>query len=250
MQWVDKMKEMSFLKECSLSPEFFQLFDDIKGVLFFIKNRDCKLQWCNLLLAEHCGFSSAEEMVKAQDDFKIHSTELAERYREDDLQVIESGEIKNDIVELFPNYLGDLSWFVTKKVPIINKHGEVVGLYGLMQSYENSSKLGRPLGEISKALDYIKANYTKKISSQTLAEQVGLSLRSFERRFKEIFEITPHQYILKLRILKACDLLLSKNVTIIEVATDLGFYDQSAFSLHFKKQVGMTPLKYIKKHSR
>ncbi len=240
---------MDFLQDCMMSMDFVRVFDDIKGVLFFIKNQNCDLVWCNLRLAEHCGFSNVEDLVNAQDDFNIHSTEMAEQYRTDDLEVMKSGLVKEGIIELFPNYLGDLSWFVTKKIPLFNKAGEVIGLYGIMQTYENSAKLGRPLGEISKALEYIKAHFTEKISNQALAKQCGLSVRPFEKRFKEIFNSSPHQYIIKLRILKACDLLLSKNKTIIEVATDLGFYDQSAFNLHFKKHTGTTPLKYIKKHS-
>ena len=243
------MKKEEFLHNCVISPQILQAFEGIKGVLFFIKNRQCELVWCNLLLAEHCGFPSVEDFCNAQSDFNIHSTELAEQYREDDIQVMKSGQSKENIVELFPNYLGDLSWFVTTKVPLLNNEGEVLGLYGIMQSYEDSNKLGRHLGEISKALDYIKKNYTKKISNKTLASEVGLSVRQFENRFKDIFKTTPHQYILKLRILKSCDLLLSKNMTIIEVATELGFYDQSAFNLYFKRHVGMTPLKYIKKYS-
>ncbi|EDM28090.1 probable transcription regulator [Lentisphaera araneosa HTCC2155] len=243
------MEVFESLNDCVISEDFFRVFDDIKGVLFFVKNRQCELIWANPRLAEHCGFSNVEDLVHAQDDFKIHSVEMAQQYREDDLQVMESGTSKEGIVELFPNYLGDLSWFVTKKIPLFNKECEVLGLYGIMQTYENSGKLGRPLGEISKALEYIKAHYTEKISNKTLARETGMSVRPFEKRFKEVFNSTPHQYIIKLRILKACDLLLSKNKSIIDVATEMGFYDQSAFNLHFKKQVGMTPLKYIKKHS-
>jgi len=244
------MNKTAFLKDCQMSLDILRGFMDIKGLLFFLKNRKCELVWCNLLLAEHCGFSSIEECCAAQNDFNIHSTELAEQYREDDLEVIKTGHIKENIVELFPNYLGDLNWFVTTKVPLLNNQGEALGLYGVMQAYEHSSKLVRPLGEVSKALDYIRDNYcTKKISNKTLAGEAGLSVRQFENRFKEVFKTTPHQYIIKLKILKACDILLSRNLTIIEVAAELGFYDQSAFNLHFKRHVGMTPLKYIKKHS-
>ena len=238
-----------FLKGCILSNDVIALFEDIKGVLFFIKNKNCEFIWCNLLLAEHCGFKTIEEWVEAKNDFNVHSLDQAERYRNDDLEVMGSGKPKEKIVELFPNYLGDLSWFVTTKVPLKNTAGEVIGLYGMMQTYEKSHLLGRPLGEISKALDYIRDHYTEKVSNEDLAREVGLSVRQFEKRFKTIFKTTPHQYIIKLKILKACDLLLSKNVTSSEVAIDLGFYDQSAFNLHFKKHVGTSPLKYIKRHS-
>jgi AraC-like DNA-binding protein len=243
------MNKLNFLDECVMSAEIFRVFEDIKDVLFFLKNEKCDLVWCNLRMAEHCGFSNGEEFVKAGNDFNIHSVEMAERYREDDLEVMASGKTKANIVELFPNYLGDLTWFVTTKVPLFNKSGKVMGLYGVMQTYENSSKLGRPMEEISRALDYIRDHYTEKIPNALLAREAGMSLRPFEKRFKEIFNSSPRQYILKLRILKACDLLLTKNKSIVEIATELGFYDQSAFNLNFKRHVGMTPLKYIKKHS-
>ena len=243
------MVKDDFLQECVFSEGLLKLLENMKGVLFFVKNRKCELVRCNLLLAEHCGFSSVEGWTNAQDDFSIFQTELAEHYRLDDLEVLESGLAKENIVELFPNYLGDLAWFVTTKIPLFDANGNVRGLCGILQNYENSSNLGRPLGEIAEALEYIKKNYTKKISNADLAGEVGLSVRQFENRFKEVFGTTPHKYVLKLRVLKACDLLLSKNVTILEVANQLGFYDQSAFNLHFKSQIGLTPLKYIKKHS-
>ncbi|NQZ56674.1 MAG: helix-turn-helix domain-containing protein [Lentisphaeraceae bacterium] len=243
-------KRTSFLTECPLSANFLRMFDNMKGVLFFVKNCQAQLVWGNLLLAEHCGFSSVEELCNTKSDFDIFPTEIAERYNLDDLEVMNSGQVKDNIVELFPNYLGDLAWFVTTKVPLFDSKGKVRGLCGILQSYDNSSNLGRHFGEISKAMDYIKEHYTEKISNATLADQTRLSVRQFENRFKDIFSTTPHKYILKLRILKACELLLTENMTIIEMATQLGFYDQSAFTMSFKKQVGLTPLKYIKKHTK
>ncbi|MCM8542915.1 MAG: AraC family transcriptional regulator [Lentisphaeraceae bacterium] len=232
-----------------LSESFIKLFESTKGILFFIKDKDCKLITGNDLLVKHLGFSSKEE-IKGKTDFEIFSQELAERYFEDDLEVIQSCKAKENIVEIFPNYLGVLSWFVTCKIPLFNTKGEIAGLCGILQSYDNSNSYARPLKEIAKALEYIKDNYMKKISNEFLADLCKLSVRQFENRFKEIFKVTPHQYLIKLKILKACDILLTDDSPIIDVALDLGFYDQSAFTAHFKKQIGITPHQYIKKHMK
>jgi AraC-like DNA-binding protein len=125
----------------------------------------------------------------------------------------------------------------------------VQGLCGALQKLEDSSINLRPFNDISKALIYLKDNYTKKICNEDMAKVAGLSLRQFEKRFKQIFNTSAHQYILNLRIIKSCDMLISGTHSISETAHRLGFYDQSAFSTHFKKQLGITPLSYIKQHS-
>ena len=66
---------------------------------------------------------------------------------------------------------------------------------------------------------------------------VNLSTRQFERRFKDIFNTTVHQYILKLRILKSCDYLLKSDKSIAEIALTVGFYDQSTYTKYFKKHM-------------
>ena len=237
------------INDCTLSSNFLRLFEDMKGVLFFVKDLDCRLVYTNLALAEHLGFDTAQKLI-GLNDFDIFPHEQAERYREDDAEVLRTQKEKKSIVELFPNYLGDFVWFSTQKIPLFDKEGNIWGLCGILQTYEDSLKLMGPLDDIHKALDYMHENFTTKISNKTLAEIAGVSIRQFEKRFKEVFQSTAHNYILKLRVLSACDLLLSKNVTITELALDLGFYDQSAFTRTFKRQVGLSPMQYIKKHKK
>ena len=241
------MKSDEFLKQCRLDKSFIGLFDGLTGILFFVKNKDSQIITGNQLLAEHMGFANIVDLI-GKDDFDVFPVELAEQYRKDDLEVMASGNAKDQIIELFPNYLGDLAWFVTRKTPLCNEQGEVCGLSGTLSRYENSDHFMRPFKEISRALDYLKEHYCEKISNMQLAEIAGVSVRQFEIRFKEIFDCTAHQYMIKLRILKSCKLLLKRNMTISEVGLELGFYDQSAFSHTFKKQIGTSPMKYIKKH--
>ena len=75
-----------------------------------------------------------------------------------------------------------------------------------------------------------------------------LSVRQFERKFKEYLKMPPQQYIIKMRVHAACDDLRRSRKSIADIATDLGFYDQAAFSRQFRKHMGMTPLFYRKEY--
>ena len=237
---VDKI-----LGEFTLSSDFVKLFELTSGILCFVKDVDCRLITANNAFLEHFNLpKDGKEIDKS--DFDLFSIEIAQRYYEDDLEVLKKGQTKTDIVELFPNHQGDLEWFITTKIPLHNKDGEVTGLCGVLQSYNNSNHYSQGLKEISKALDFIKENYQKKSANTDLAELCGLSVRQFESRFKDIFKTTPHQYVLRMKILKACQMIVEAEYSIAEIASILNFYDQSAFTTQFKKQVGETPLQYIK----
>ncbi|MBT5073862.1 MAG: AraC family transcriptional regulator [Kordiimonadaceae bacterium] len=217
-------------------------------MLLFVKDTQSTLMNCNQQFAEHFGFDNVD-IIKGKTDFDLFNHELAVQYRKDDAEVFVTSKSKLNIIELFPNHMGEEQWFICNKVPIIDAGGKVQGLCGALQELEDSSVNLRPFNDISKALNYLKDNYTKKICNEDMAKVAGLSVRQFEKRFKRIFNTSAHQYILNLRILKSCDLLIAGGLSISETAHRLGFYDQSAFTSHFKKHLGITPMNYIKQHS-
>ena len=78
---------------------------------------------------------------------------------------------------------------------------------------------------------------------------VGLKIRKFENLFKEIFQITPQTYIIKMRIHDACQKLTTTDMSIADIATSVGFYDHSTFTRQFNKHMEIKPVKYRKKYS-
>ncbi|MCF6312663.1 MAG: helix-turn-helix domain-containing protein, partial [Verrucomicrobiales bacterium] len=68
------------------------------------------------------------------------------------------------------------------------------------------------------------------------------------RRFQETFKVSPQSFIMKLRLQAACEELRQSKLPIAEIAIDLGFHDQSSFTLQFRKQLGITPNKYRKSY--
>ena len=75
-----------------------------------------------------------------------------------------------------------------------------------------------------------------------MAEASHLSPYHFARRFKAATGLPPHQYLIVRRVERAKQLLREdRDISLAEIAAMHGFSDQSQFSQHFKRAVGVTP---------
>jgi len=84
------------------------------------------------------------------------------------------------------------------------------------------------------------------VTLQQLASQVELSRFAIIRLFKHYMGLTPHAYQLNLNIQQARE-QLKRGQSILTVAHDLGFSDQSHFHRVFKGHTGITPKQYQQK---
>jgi len=119
----------------------------------------------------------------------------------------------------------------------------------LIIKYSTSNATIKPIKKqtkfIKKACKYIEENFKENITLDELSEIACLSPFYFQREFKKIVGITPHEYLNDFRIKKSKEMILqSKDIASISV--DIGFFDQSHFSKIFKKTVGISPQKYYK----
>jgi AraC family transcriptional regulator len=92
--------------------------------------------------------------------------------------------------------------------------------------------------------EYIEENLSDDFSLSMMADVAGLSLFHFSRAFKESFGLPPHRYLISRRIDKAKDLLAQPDMSVTEIAVQLGFSDSSSFSATFHKHTGTTPTGY------
>ena len=224
----------------------FALFDHLPGYSFFAKNFEGEIMSANEAFYERFGFTTEEEIV-GKTDFELFPAALADHFRRDDLKVMETGEPMLGIVELFFNRQGLPDWFLTNKLPVVGRDGAVIGVMGTVRSYARQAKVTQSFVKIGAAVDFIRENFREKISIGELSQRTGLSPRQFDRKFKAAFGISPQQFILKTRILAGCDGLANLRRPISELAFELGFCDQSAFTRHFQKHMGVTPLQYRKR---
>jgi PAS domain S-box-containing protein len=214
---------------------------------FFAKDHEGVLLAANKHLVKLYEFETEAELI-GHTDFDLLPRRLAEKYRRDDLEVMESKTPATRIVEIFLNRQGIPSWFLTSKYPIVDINRKVIGVMGIIQDYEQQRRLFSGESDMVKAMNHIHAHFRDKLSIRNLADMANLSLRQFERRFRENFNLTPQQYLIKLRIQESCDLLMKPDMTVGKIAIDLGFYDQSSFTVQFKKNMGLTPLQYRKQY--
>ena len=96
---------------------------------------------------------------------------------------------------------------------------------------------------VARACDYLHAHFADDISLEELAAIANLSRFHFCRVFRKTIGLSPSIYQTQLRIAQARK-LLAQGLPIITVAAATGFYDQSHFGWHFKRQVGTTPGNY------
>lgn len=93
---------------------------------------------------------------------------------------------------------------------------------------------------------YIDLNYPSNLSVTEIAEKFGFNPSYLSRTFTKKFGISPKQYILKKKINKACELLITTDLNISIIASSLSFEDQLSFSKTFKKNKGCSPIQFRK----
>lgn len=90
-------------------------------------------------------------------------------------------------------------------------------------------------------LSFIHQNYLSPITLREIADTAHLSISECTRIFKKTVHMTPYEYLIKYRIKKSCELLVSSEDTITEIARSVGFNHVNHFIQSFKKDQGKTP---------
>ena len=99
---------------------------------------------------------------------------------------------------------------------------------------------------IEQSLTFIEEHLTKEISTEELANTVGLSPFYFQRLFKRLVNKPVQEYVKLRRLAKAIENLKSTEQRILDVALDYGFSSHANFSRAFKETYGITPENYRK----
>lgn len=113
----------------------------------------------------------------------------------------------------------------------------------LLQKYATGTLQSRPLPQqgFGRVLEYIDSHLTEDISLATLAQTANISTSHFTALFKQSIGVSPYQYILTRRVKRAQELLIHSNLTVAQVASEVGFYDQSHLTRHMRRLLKITP---------
>ena len=93
-----------------------------------------------------------------------------------------------------------------------------------------------------KSVSEIYNNFGSNLSTDYLASVAGMSRSSYINMFKKIMHTPPGQFVLKYRLEKAREMLVSTNTTVSQIAELCGFYDLSHFEKSFFRAYGISPM--------
>ncbi|WP_299656859.1 AraC family transcriptional regulator [uncultured Jannaschia sp.] len=98
-----------------------------------------------------------------------------------------------------------------------------------------------PDRRIARSVDLIRSRCGDRLPLIDLAEEAGVSVSYYCQKFREMTGETPHRFILRQRVFLARELLRDGERSIVDVALESGFNDQSHFTSVFKRFTGTTP---------
>ncbi len=90
-------------------------------------------------------------------------------------------------------------------------------------------------------IDFVDSNLHESLSLQTLANELGMGVWTFIRRFRGTFSEPPHAYIISRRIARAQDLICHGAMPLKEIALACGFSDQAHLTRVVRKHLKLTP---------
>lgn len=153
---------------------------------------------------------------------------------------IDAGADVNEIFGFSGDYIRKIEHFTS----IEELSVWVTGIMHRFIDYTFDFSRIKHIDAVYKAMEYVRANYDKKMTLDEIARSAYLSRAYLSSIFKEETGESLSAYINRVRIEKSKVLLMDKDVSLIDIANLCGFEDQSYFTRVFKKTVGVSPKKY------
>lgn len=231
----------------------------------------------------HCGSKSAYTSVPltvdgymllfiAQGEGKLHHQEVTVPLKKGSLALLcsqakDTFEVSSEsdwYALTFDGHYMDSLYPNSKSTVISMKTPDALGLFDrLLSSYQSGHQPehllvtktifellqqfgGKEQGRFQNVFDYVNAHLSERISVGELASLAGLSTFYFIRSFNEATGMTPHEYLIRVRVQTSAFLLKATNLTLGEITQACGFSNESAFNNTFKRLKGITPMGFRK----
>ena len=230
----------------------YQLVYIIKGSGWF-SSKSCKLQKVNagtmILLFPGEWHSYYPDKASGWDEYWVgfRGKEIDERIekqfftREEPLQHI---GVSATLIELYKDILRFASEEKTGYQQMISSI--VLHMLGAVYYKRKNNSFSNPyvVNKINEARVLMKEQLENPLSPEEIAHRLGLSYSWFRRMFKEYTGVSPAQYQLQQKLLRAKELLTGGSKNISEIAYQLRFENAGQFSTFFKKKEGVTPSEF------
>jgi len=221
---------------------FEQIFDAMPDVMFCVKDAQGRYLWVNDTQVRRCGFSSCAQLIGKTADQVMPVASGASAFAQD----AEIARTLRPIKGLLRLYVlkSRRYWCLLSKFPLFDADGHINGFASVARDLPRPNERHRSYWRLARFIDYVDAHMAEEFQITQAARHASLSPDTLGRLVKEIFHVTPKQWVMKKRIDRACQLLEETMLSITEVALACGYADHSAFTRQFKAATHTTPSQY------
>ena len=226
-----------------------QMMDTLPNVCFYIKDLDGRIVSFNRRNCEVANLKDEFDAVGSRSD-EIFPEVKSKVYVSQDQQVLNSGKPLHEIIHTHPV---DGSMRVVHKSihPVRTADGtRIIGTVCIYRQEDKPVRLIDWHGRIKNITSHINNNLTEPLTLQSLSLAANTTPSKLVRAFQKILGMTPAAYVMSTRINAARKLLEDTDKTISEIAQDCGFCDHSHFVHTFRRERGITPCEYRRRHRR
>ncbi len=218
-------------------------------VMFCVKSVDGVYLAANQAFADRAGVAGPGDVV-GRTAGELFPAELAERYEGQDRTVVDTGRMLTNELELITRPDRSVGWFLTSKSRWLDDAGEPAGVVSVSVDLRTPVDAAAPHGRLAAAVEVARRRYAEPIEVADLAAAAEMSVAQLERTARRVLGLSPKQLVMRFRLEEGLRLLTTTELPLAEVAHRCGYYDQSAFSRHFRKVVGTPPAAYRAAHRR
>jgi len=215
------------------------LMESVPDMRLVIKDLDSRYLYVNPCWLQENGLESLDNVIGKTAN-EVFPKWQATRYLREEKRVIEEGHIY-DYQEFLLNSDGEIERWRTVKAPWMD--GDTICGYVNVGTRLGATDLENRSDKIPKIVQTIAKQACQPINFDKLAQSVGISRRTLERRFKAQMDETPQEFRTKCRMIHAKK-LLTEGKSAAVVSDACGFFDQSHFTKSFTQHTGSTPKKY------
>jgi AraC-like DNA-binding protein len=221
---------------------FLEMYDHVKGIAAWIKDKNGVFRWANQELLELIDrYKNEKNWIIGKTDYDLHNEELAAKYIQDDSLVLKGIPLLNKSEYILGgNHITKI--YTTTKLPIYNSKGEIIGTLGVAQT-RNPENI-QVEENTKKIMEYIIKNYKTPITTDQLITLTGTPILTLEKTFLKDLQNTISEFTTEVRLNNAIQDLNNRELPPAEIAKRHGFTDLIHFIETLKQKTGYTPTEY------
>ena len=163
--------------------------------------------------------------------------------------MLTTGEAIRNELELILRPDGSRGWYVTTKTRLHDEHGSIIGIVAVSSDLHSrhdgsASPSDDRHTRLQAAIDLARRRFAEPVRVAELAQAAGMSTTQLERALRRTIGLSPKHLLLRARLDEAIRRLEETDLPLATIASECGYYDQSAFTKQFQQAVGMAPGEY------